>query len=390
MNNLFFSCSSLISLDLNNFVKIASLNEGTQIFQRINSNLTYCINETNISTIYTNLLNRYTNNCSDICFLSSKKIIYEEKKCVINCKETNNYKYEYNNMCYKSCPNGTHISHSNSHYCEDDLICEEFYNYNHTECLDYIPEGYFLNDSNLKTIDKCDIKCKTCSLESNILSLCISCNNNKGFYQKFNESNESLFVDCFNVSDGYYLDISNKIYKPCFYTCKNCNESGNEKNNNCIECKNNYSFIEYYQNHKNCYKNCAFYYYFDSSNELHCTLNESCPNDYNKLISTKKQCIENCSKDSIYKKEYNNRCYIECPNGYYTISNVSNVCINNSLNNCLINWDIYKFFKGNCNSYFSNNLNSLFKDAIINNIKEDILTRKLIYLILKEKIQILL
>ena len=39
----------------------------------------------------------------------------------------------------------------------------------------------------------------------------------------------------------------------------------------------------------NCFENCSFYYYYDSENEYHCTLNDQCPDEYNRLIFDKKK-----------------------------------------------------------------------------------------------------
>ena len=50
---------------------------------------------------------------------------------------------------------------------------------------------------------------------------------------------------CLNESpNGYYLDTENNIYKRCFDKCEKCNASGNEINNNCIECKSDYSLYK--------------------------------------------------------------------------------------------------------------------------------------------------
>ena len=76
-------------------------------------------------------------------------------------------------MCYESCPKRTHNSLYNNFLCEEDLKCKNYFNYEHTECLDIIPEGYYMNNSRLKTIDKCNIKCKNCSTESNLYNLCM-------------------------------------------------------------------------------------------------------------------------------------------------------------------------------------------------------------------------
>ena len=42
------------------------------------------------------------------------------------------------------------------------LKCLYFVNYLQTECIDSIPNGYYLFDENLKTIEKCHNLCKTC------------------------------------------------------------------------------------------------------------------------------------------------------------------------------------------------------------------------------------
>ena len=145
----------------------------------------------------------------------------------------------------------------------------------------------------------------------------------------------------------------------CYETCKQCIEYGNKNNHNCLKCKDNYTFINDFENNKNCYIICDYYYYFDSNNEYKCTSNNSCPENYNKLIIEKKKCIDDCNKDNIYKYEYNNRCY----ENYNYINNNKSI---------LDNFSIEKFFKG---FYDFNNisLDSSFNDKIINNIKNNII-----------------
>ena len=132
-------------------------------------------------------------------------------------------------------------------------------------CLDIIPEGFYLNDSLYKTIDKCDIKCQTCSGESMSYNICVTCNSKEGYYPKSNDSsNFNNFINCYKNPENYFLN--NNIYNQCFSTCKNCNQSGDINNNNCTECFPNYFLIG-----SNCYEKCPYYYYFDSSNIYHCT-----------------------------------------------------------------------------------------------------------------------
>ena len=110
----------------------------------------------------------------------------ETNECILdNCSNNDIYKYEYKNNCYESCPKGTF---NNTFLCEGICNKTQYYDYNKSECLNEIPKGYYLNDSELRTIDLCNIKCKNCSLESNKYNLCISCNNEQQYFQKLNDN----------------------------------------------------------------------------------------------------------------------------------------------------------------------------------------------------------
>ena len=157
-----------------------------------------------------------------------------------------------------------------------------------------------------KIIDKCNIKCKNCSLESNTYNLCISCNTEDNYYPKYNDSlNKNSFINCYNITPERHI-LDNNIYKPCYETCYTCKGIGENNNHNCISCITNYSFI--HDNNDNCYKKCEYYYYFDNENNFNCTNENKCPEGY-KLIKEKNKCIDNCINDNIYKYEYNNACY---------------------------------------------------------------------------------
>ena len=47
-----------------------------------------------------------------------------------------------------------------------ELKCKNYFNYYQTSCLKSIPEGYYCNDTNAKTIDICHPNCKTCNESS--------------------------------------------------------------------------------------------------------------------------------------------------------------------------------------------------------------------------------
>ena len=216
MNHMFSECKSLMSLNLIN-LDTSLIEEEIDIFNGCNKSLKYCIDERKASKIMSGLSEFNNSICNDICFIYLvSQLIPEKYSCIYLCNNDDEYKFEYKNVCYKSCPEGTHNSSEKEFLCEEDLICDNYYNYNQTDCIDKIPEGYYLNDSIQNTIDKCDIKCKSCSLESIQYNLCIDCNNNENYYAKYNDSsNNNLFINCYNEDfDGYYLNFNTKLYEP--------------------------------------------------------------------------------------------------------------------------------------------------------------------------------
>ena len=59
----------------------------------------------------------------------------------------------------------------------------------------------------------------------------------------------------------------------------------------------------------NCLEKCDYYEY-SLSNSIYCTESFICPNGY-KLIEDKKECIDDCSKDSEYKFELDTQTYTQ-------------------------------------------------------------------------------
>jgi len=245
MGNTFNGCKSLISLNLKNFV-VSQSTIFDSIVSNINDNLIYCLNINLYLIIKSYFPKNSIFNCSDVCFTNQQnKLIIEKNKCIDECNNDDTYKIKYKSICYETCPINT-----NNLTCEEEenehQICDKYYNFNHTACIDSIPEGYYLNDSTLKTIDKCNSKCQNCNNESNSYNLCVSCNVENNYFQKENDSsNIYLFINCYNSQDdGYNLDSFNNIYKLCYHTCKKCNESGDESSNNCTECYDNFILNE--------------------------------------------------------------------------------------------------------------------------------------------------
>ena len=78
----------------------------------------------------------------------------------------------------------------------------------------------------------CDEACLVCDKERTALT-CSSCNNDKGYYHKYNDTSN----ECFKSPEGYYLDISNKVYKKCDDSCKLCSSDITTGEVTCDECK---------------------------------------------------------------------------------------------------------------------------------------------------------
>ena len=238
--NMFFNTTSLISLNLSNF-KVVDTTVVTNIAKNINPDVILCYNITQVTAAFIEELKDHEINCKKVCDLGPRIYIEEADKCVDNCYHSGTeYIYEYNRTCYTECPELTKF-YADTELCED---CRDYYNYENTECIDEVPDGYYNNDTLAKTIDKCPNECQTCSLESVNNNLCKSCNNTGQYYYKSDdELNTDSFHKCYHkdeVQTDYYLD--NDIFKPCYDKCKTCNEEGNDINHHCTKCndENNY------------------------------------------------------------------------------------------------------------------------------------------------------
>ena len=184
----------------------------------------------------------------------------------------------------------------------------------------------------------------------------IGCNNHSSEYQcykKFNKNieynkyicnnicginyfqiNDNTCINCIGLQNGYYLELlnNNNNYpqvKQCYSKCLNCDNNEDENYPFCIECYNNSKFELITSNYKfddnHCFKKCEYYHYLDGiTNEIHCTENFTCPYGYNKLIVDKNECIDDCSKDAIYKYEEDNICYSKNPDSTDEISDTIN------------------------------------------------------------------
>ena len=152
MAYMFEGCSSLISIDLSNFnhsnllldhmffnckgLEFINIRNLEQLYESSNplenkmlygdmfygtpDFLVYCIkkNENNLDKIKMQLLSKKcaVEYCLDDWKSKKKKLINKVDVCIENCEIISNY--EYNNICYPKCPEGTKSSHENEYLCQ--------------------------------------------------------------------------------------------------------------------------------------------------------------------------------------------------------------------------------------------------------------------------------
>ena len=196
MEEMFLGCSKLKYINLYSFREIRSINI-SNIFEGTSTNFTYCISdESHLPAIY-KLLRSRNRDCSQNCY-KELKVLNDNNQCISICFL--NSTFEYNNTCYSVCPIRTKISPKNNYSCID-IICEINFNYNQTFCLDYLPDGYFINDTVIKTIDKCHDNCKECNGKgTDIFQNCTSC-----YYPKILNSGNCIPI----CSEEYLINNSN-------------------------------------------------------------------------------------------------------------------------------------------------------------------------------------
>ena len=219
---------------------------------------------------------------------------------VINCYETcdechYNILGNYENHQCKVCTTD-HYKYNNG---QND---EGFYNcYKVTD--PHIQKNMYLDNN--EEFQYCNETCNECYDAHN----CKSCN--FGYYFKVDETFNNIITKniCYADTPKYhYLNITSNIqhngetvkfvYKPCYSHCETCFGDGNDINNNCIDCRDDY-----------------IKYPFD---ERRCTINkDKCNTKYWKVNETTKniECVDVCDGFVIKNDTKNlNQCVKDCHN----------------------------------------------------------------------------
>ena len=233
--SMFSEMDSLIYLNMYSF-EINNQTNTDSSFRFVSNNLKVCSNEYNMK-IYLSENTNIINNCSDICFHKNIKIDLVRKECAKSCKD-NGYNYEWNNICYNKCPDGTHIILKNIFNEFDDGVAI---------CLDKNPEGYYLDKDGF--YKKCFKSCEYCySFGNETIHNCKKCKSNFLFL------NDSLFkTNCYEKCENYYyFNEKNE------YICSNCSGMNDKlilEKNRCIDkCENDNIYKFEYKNI--CYQKC--------------------------------------------------------------------------------------------------------------------------------------
>ena len=194
-------------------------------------------------------------------------------------------------------------------------------------------------------------KCLTYNSTSISQNLCLTCNTEKGYFRIITNTtnNNSPYIDCYNllsIPSNFFFNTEISAYELCYETCKTCKSKGDPYKHNCTSCANNYIFRPFIDGTTNCVTNCKYFYYYTSYGQYKCSQNFQCPEESKLIIKEKNMCTDNCTKDNLYKYQYNGRCYKNCPNN--TIEN-NFLCEDENINKCTLSeseLDLKEFLSG--------------------------------------------
>ena len=170
------------------------------------------------------------------------------KICWVGCETCEGYEDATisNQSCY-DCKNGYAF---NKTYKNSD-------NHDLGNCFTDSTEipGYYILGRNF---EKCDESCLRCEIQSTNCSECAN-----GYYRKDGTSRE----ECFKKENNLYLNETDNILYYCHENCESCSEGGDNFNNKCDKCIENYYFYEDKETHiKNCVENSPLdNYYLDKT-----------------------------------------------------------------------------------------------------------------------------
>ena len=112
MIGMFNNCGSLEYINFSNYIDGIYSNM-SDMFNGVPNNLTYCSKDEALMPKTLERLkdkNCIINDCSDNWRIKQRKSISAKNICIYDCSEDSDYKFEYKNYCYETCPNETYVS----------------------------------------------------------------------------------------------------------------------------------------------------------------------------------------------------------------------------------------------------------------------------------------
>ena len=210
-------------------------------------NTTNCININNIPETYFYDPNRQLiSKCFENCRTCNQRQLNSTYYSCLSCDE-NSILYEKSGNCLNCYSKGKYANHYEN------------------ECLDFIPEGYYLEDNQTNALEKCFYSCKSCEAggDSNDHK-CKECGENYPYRNKEetkcleNCSNEYIYTDletkrCYNDCWDNLVEERKYNYKNICYSIDDKSDNLDLDGNNFIRKCNNET--DFYFNNK-CYESC--------------------------------------------------------------------------------------------------------------------------------------
>jgi len=227
-----------------------------------------------------------------------------------------NYFIESNSLtpCDTSC-NGCSINSKNCNICNTGFFSKQYALEQEQKFCFILTDGLYLDSSN--KLNSCDVSCKTCDLNNKNCLICSDV-----YYKKYDEKVE-LKNYCYNEYPGYFLDILIKTLKKCDVSCKECRLEAN----NCTICSDNfYKSANVDELLKDYCTNVTDGSYFNTEDSLIYKCDISCK----KCENLPKNCLE-CSPDYYFlsenNSETNKNCFKDFPGHYLdTTNNILKSC----------------------------------------------------------------
>ena len=274
MSFLFYGCSSLSSLDLSNF-DTSQVRDMNSMFYGCSSLSSLDLSYFNTSQVVS--MNSMFSGCSSLSSLDlsyfNTSLLVHANNMFFQCSSLNSLdisKLSFKNKIINNIFNG----------CQN----LEFIKLQNLDKENSSDINFIISNLNLENLIICSNEIELKNISSEKISVnCINKTNEDNDINKCYTNKKSLY-------NKYSCEICGPNFHPIFNDLYNIDSVIN-----CYESLHDY---------------CPFKFYYNlTSNIFYCTEDEKCPNDYNKLIMEKNQCIDKCERDPIYKYEFKNECY---------------------------------------------------------------------------------